>query len=270
MDYRVCFKETYMDDLIDIEISEQLCNILCYPKTDLECCKRRIMFLNSHGITNIINYGSKTFGRLHVIDIGYSSIIVLALTDRDEVVALKLLREDSRRDSLKHECDIILIASRLGVSPRIYACSDEILILEFIDGISLARMITDIANSSNDYSSYARLLKIYLRAAIYKAYILDTHGIDHGELSRPYKHILISPRGVFIIDYESASTKRKPANVTSIVSGLLIRKNKFTSTIRSILGINDEVIDEIMLILKEYKNKGKEYKYVQKILQKLS
>jgi len=269
MDYRVCFKETYMDYLINIEVNEQLCNILCYPKADSECCRHRISFLEKHGINKIINYGSKIVRKLHVIDIGYSSIIVLALTDKDKIVALKLLRRDSRRNSLRRECNITLMASKLGVSPRIHTCNDEILVLEFIDGAPLAYIMTSITNSLNNYFIYTNVFKTWLRAAIYKAYLLDIHGIDHGELSRPYKHILISPRGVFIVDYESASTKRKTTNVTSIVSGLLIRKNKLTLAIRSILGLDDEAINELTLILKEYKNKGKEYKYVQKILQKL-
>ena len=269
MDYRVCFKETCMDDFTDIKVNEQLCDVLCYPKANSECCRRRISFLKKHGINSIVSYGSKIVGKLRVIDIGYSSIIVLALTDKDEIVALKLLRRDSRRNSLSHECNITLMASKLGVSPRIYTCNDEIIVLEFIDGTPLAYIMTNITNSLNDHSTYTNILKTWLKAAIYKAYLLDIHGIDHGELSRPYKHILISPRGVFIIDYESASTRRKTTNVTSIVSGLLIRENKLTLAIRSILGLDDESINEIILILKEYKNKGKEYKYIQKILQKL-
>lgn len=264
MDYRGSAKEASMADIIRIKSieNENICRILCYPNGGVECCKRRLKMLEKHGILGLVNYGFKSVGGLKVIDIGYSSIVVLSITGEHGLAVLKILRVDSRRASLKHECNIALKASRIGVAPRVYNCSDELLVLEHIDGVTIGRVL-ELESDIN-----AGLIRKWLRAAIYKAYLLDANGIDHGELSRPYKHILISPRGVFIVDYESASTMRKPSNVTSMVSGLFLRSNKLVVRVKSILGLSKLDLRGLVKALREYKHRGGTYGSLYSILKK--
>lgn len=264
MDYRVRVKEASMANIIRVKVieNEDICRMLCYPNGNIECCKRRMKILEEYGVYGLVNYGLKSVGNLKVVDIGYSSIIVLSITEGHGLVVLKILRADSRRTSLKHECNITSKASRIGVAPRIYECSDEILVLEYIDGVTISKLLELEADID------VKLVRKWLRAAIYKAYLLDINGIDHGELSRPYKHILISPRGVFIIDYESASTMRKPSNVTSMVSGLFLRNNKLVAHVRSILGLNELDLKEIIKALREYKHGGGMYNDLYNVFKK--
>ena len=46
---------------------------------------------------------------------------------------------------------------------------------------------------------------------------LDEAGLDHGELSKAPRHLLVDGTGLpFIVDFETASINRKVANVTSV------------------------------------------------------
>ena len=75
----------------------------------------------------------------------------------------------------------------------------------------------------------------------------DKNGIDHGELSNISKHAIIGKKST-LIDFESSSTKRRVANVTSATQGVFIgsgiskkisriyklpRKDKIISSLRS-------------------------------------
>ncbi len=267
MAYNIYSKETRMDALktiehINIEAlskdpSTPLCKVVCYPKHSIDCCRERLSTLRKMGAIGIVNYGFKNISGLNVLDVGYSSVIVLVVLSNNSLAVAKILRMDSRRRSLREECSILEITSSNGISPRLIDCSNDIIMLEYVDGIVLGRLL-------GEYTHLYRVKDI-LRAAIYKAFLLDSLGIDHGELSRPYKHVLVSPRGVFIIDYESASTRRKPSNVTSIVSGLVLRKNKLTLSLRSMLGLSDKEEYELKGLLREYKKKPN-YNILVKIL----
>ena len=46
--------------------------------------------------------------------------------------------------------------------------------------------------------------------------------MDHGELSTISKHVIVSKSKATVIDFESASTKRKVSNVTSATQGIFI------------------------------------------------
>ena len=65
-----------------------------------------------------------------------------------------------------------------------------------------------------------------LRELLRKCRRLDEIGLDHGELSGAHSHVLVQleprpkPR---IVDFESASTQRRPKNLTSICQYLFIR-----------------------------------------------
>jgi putative serine/threonine protein kinase len=82
---------------------------------------------------------------------------------------------------------------------------------------------------------------------------MDKAGLDHGELSRAPKHILVDSEGKpHIIDFGKSSFKRRVSNVTSISQFLFIR-GKLARKIKKILGkINRKRLIEA---LKNYKQK---------------
>jgi putative serine/threonine protein kinase len=85
---------------------------------------------------------------------------------------------------------------------------------------------------------------------------LDSIGLDHGELSKAPKHIIISkPQEPFLFDFETASVDRKPANVTSVCQFLFTSHGAVAKAVAQVLGeVNRaEVID----VLRRYKNERK-------------
>ena len=52
---------------------------------------------------------------------------------------------------------------------------------------------------------------------------LDSVGLDHGELSRAHKNVLVTGEdGPWILDLESASLSRRPRNLTSLAQYLFL------------------------------------------------
>ena len=89
--------------------------------------------------------------------------------------------------------------------------------MEFIDGLLISRWIEKVSNL--DVEDVRKVLREILE----KARRLDRVGLDHGELSQASRHIIIDRDGhVHIIDFETASIRRRVSNVTSICQYLFI------------------------------------------------
>jgi putative serine/threonine protein kinase len=83
-------------------------------------------------------------------------------------------------------------------------------------------------------------------------YRLDGISLDHGELSQAPKNVLINENGApRIVDFESASDKRRPSNVTSIAQYLLIGGGP-AKRIRAILEWRRKT--SLIRALREYKH----------------
>ena len=255
MPLRILNEEASLD-LIKID---NCVDIVCYPKhkaSNVEC-KNRIKHLMTHGINHIISYGRISIGRVNVLGKGFSSII--ALTSYNNTLSiLKIRRFDSRRDSLMHECKLITKASLYGITPYVYLCSGDFILMEYIHGLHLGEFI-----KKSDISDIRRVVVELL----IKAFILDRLDIDHGELSRPWKHVLISNKGVYIIDFESASMSRKPHNVTCLVNALFVNPHSLLLYIVSlerhdVMRIRENIIE----VLSKYK-KNMDFNSFEKLIQ---
>jgi putative serine/threonine protein kinase len=82
-------------------------------------------------------------------------------------------------------------------------------------------------------------------------YNLDRIGLDHGELSSIAKHVIIGKSKTTIIDFESASTKRRASNVTSATQGIFIGSG-ISKSIRKIYKIPSK--DKMIEVLRNYKH----------------
>ncbi len=243
--------------------SEDFCRILKQYKYNLRECLGLLSELRTHGLEYFYNYGLRNiYGNLRVVGAGFTGVSLLALFN-NKVSIVKILRKDSRRTDMLHECNILETSSRLGVSPYVYSCSENYIVMEFVDGPTLAEYLKEYREARRPYD-----LRLVLRSMIYKAHLLDIHHIDHGELSRPYKHVIISPRGVYFVDFDSASLLRKPRNLTSILGGIFFRYNEFSKTITSSLGINISNLKQVRSLVKDYK-KHMDFNIVEKIMIKL-
>jgi putative serine/threonine protein kinase len=80
---------------------------------------------------------------------------------------------------------------------------------------------------------------------------LDETSLDHGQLSRAPKHIIIDENdNSYLIDFETASLNRRVSNVTSICQFLFIRSQVAKTIIKKLGEISQE---ELIKTLKTYK-----------------
>jgi putative serine/threonine protein kinase len=79
---------------------------------------------------------------------------------------------------------------------------------------------------------------------------LDRAGLDHGELSRMTRHVIVSDRS-YIIDFESASTIRRTCNVTAAAQSIFLY-GIVANRVKKILGNTDR--EKVMRALRTYKH----------------
>ncbi|HIP89725.1 MAG TPA: serine/threonine protein kinase [Thermococcus paralvinellae] len=170
---------------------------------------------------------------------GTTSLVFLGKFQGRKVV-VKLEREDTPRKNFKLEAGILKLLEGHNITPKFvdYGTFEgkEYLVREFAEGEPLL---------------YADVEKTHLIEIAKKAHRLDVIGIDHGQIQGG-KHIIIG-KDVWIIDFEKASTRRKPKNLTSTMAMLFLNENAISKRIRRKFGINDEFLVELKRALKEYK-----------------
>jgi len=194
--------------------------ILAYPRPEPSIVEERLSVLRGLGITHVELGGRKHLTPdLEVLGKGCVSVVVAARTASGQKVALKIRRVDADRESLAHEAEMLRLANSVGVGPRLLASTDDFLVMEFIDGPHLPDWLS--AKPGRD-----QVISV-LRELLEKCRRLDEIGLDHGELSRAHSHVIVQPRPgrhpePRIVDFESASDRRRPANVTSICQYLFI------------------------------------------------
>lgn len=223
---------------------EELLKILTYPKSDKNEMLKRIDELKSLNVKAIKLIGNKKINNLSILGKGCIGLLVIALMDNKEF-ALKIRRMDSSRESLENEWKMQKIANSIGVGPKVYAYSKNFLLMELIKGIHFPEWVKSLKGKNKK-----KLLKKVINKILLDCYNLDKIGLDHGELSRAPKHIIITDENEpIIVDFESSSMKRKPSNLTSICQFLFIG-SKISKSISKTFRIN---IDALKKALKNYK-----------------
>ncbi len=224
------------------EFIPELAFVLCYPYVSEEEYWARIKELQSLNIEEIELDGPIKLGSINVVGKGYRGIIVKAYHS-GKLYALKIRRVDCEKESLKDEALYNKIANGIDVGPLLFKYSRNFILREFIDGANLVQWLK---------KSKGDTIKHTLKDMLFQAFKLDMIGLDHGELARPVKHILITKNGKpFIIDFESASLKRRVHNLTSLTQYLFLRDNIVRKRIEEELGKWDR--SQLILALRSYK-----------------
>ena len=99
-------------------------------------------------------------------------------------------------------------------------------------------------------------IRVVLSEVLEQCWRLDSIGLDHGELSKAPKHIIINKQHkTVIVDFETASLDRRPANVTSACQFFFTSYGAVAKAVMDVLGeVNRaEAIDA----LRRYKNERK-------------
>jgi putative serine/threonine protein kinase len=225
--------------------SSELVTIICYPNFRIEDYASRLKEIHSLGINAILEGGKTKIGRMNIVGKGCVGLVV-KVEIGDKIYACKIRRTDADRKDMKREVLLHMIANSIGVGPSLFAHTKNFIIMEFIDGLT----IIDWIRQQQKISAYK--VRDIVAAVLKKCYDLDKIHLDHGELSRLDRHVLISEHdSVNIIDFESSSNLRKVSNVTSATQALLLN-GVIAKRINGLLNIPK---NEIIQILRLYKQK---------------
>jgi putative serine/threonine protein kinase len=188
--------------------------ILTFPEVQQSEIGKRLTELKKLGITHVSFTGPLQIEKCNILGKGYVGMVVLAKKNNN-IVALKIRRMDSSRKNMINEAKLLKTANKINVGPKFIKNSKNFLIMEYIEG----EKIIDWAKKSETKSGeICSVLNNILR----ECYLLDSIGLDHGELSTIDKHVIIGKNKNTIIDFESSSTNRKPSNVTGATQAIMI------------------------------------------------
>ncbi|MCS4538974.1 MAG: serine/threonine protein kinase [Thaumarchaeota archaeon] len=232
--------------------------ILAYPRGDLRTCKGRIKEFKSLGIKQVEFSGNVTIGNIQVLGKGCTSIVVKAMLNGKRI-ALKIRRTDSNRPSVVREVELQKLANKTGVGPKVFASSRNVVAMELLDGTDILQWVKNLKGKGSTTVLRSRIIEI-----LQQCFLLDSIGLDHGELSNLRKHVIVGDKAG-ILDFETASLGRRVSNVTATAQYLFIG-GPAASAIRRRLGLTD--VSGIIAVLRDYK-KGRSKKSFHRILTKL-
>ena len=221
--------------------SPRLLPLISYPHYSESEYKDRIIDMESLGITSIILGGKTIVNGSHVAGKGCVGIVVKAKAG-NTVCALKIRRTDADRKTMDKEARFHKIANSVEVGPRLEGQTKNIIAMEYVPGQNIVEWVADTKRSR---------VRSVARAVLEQCFRLDTAGLDHGELSRLARHVIVSDRS-YIIDFESASTTRKTSNVTAAAQSMLLY-GTVANRVKKILD-NTNREKEVIHALRTYKH----------------
>ena len=226
--------------------AEKYGRILCYPRYDVKEVRRRVKELEELEVKALEFTGEKTLSNLPVLGKGYVGIVVAASMDGRKV-ALKIRRMDADRTGMTREADMLRKANAVDVGPNLIDATENFLVMEFVEGTLLPRWVEELKERIKSR------IRSVLRDILGQCWRLDKVGLDHGELSRAPKHIIVDANDrPCIVDFETASVGRRVSNLTSVCQYLFVG-SQVARIIASRLGEFDK--EELIRVLREYKQR---------------
>jgi len=226
-----------LEDVMEHDVGR----FICWPRYDNETARRRLGQLKELGIEAIALGGRHRIQGYPLLGKGHVGVVIKALKGKAEV-ALKIRRTDSDRESMHREAEMLTLANKAGVGPKMYGFSEDFIAMEKITGPYLGKWINDFKDPEE--------LRHVLRILLEKSRKLDRAGVDHGELTRVKRHFIVTEEGPRIFDFESASTERRMQNVTATAQSMFLNRG-FSSKLASHLTLPDA--DALIDALSRYK-----------------
>lgn len=198
--------------------------VLAYPSPDENMVRTRIRQLEDLRVSSLVFEGSLRLDGLSVLGKGVSGIVTVGIIDGRRV-ALKIRRVDSRRKDMRRESEMLQLANTAGVGPAYLANTLDVLAMELVEGQRLPVWLSGLRGRGRKSR-----VKLAVRTMLEQCQKLDAKQLDHGELSRAHKNILVeADDSPSIVDFESASLSRRPSNFTSLaqylfLAGLMAKK----------------------------------------------
>jgi putative serine/threonine protein kinase len=190
--------------------------ILCYPRSTKKELTKRLKELQKLNVTTLSFLGPKQLLNLQILGKGCVGLVVLACTNGKKT-ALKIRRVDADRTTMRHEAQMLKKANSTSVGPKLLAASKNFLVMQYVQGQTLERWLMHHNGKEEKKKVFREILE--------QCWRLDQSGLDHGELSYAAKHLIINRNGnPTIVDFETASANRHPANVTAISQYLFLSR----------------------------------------------
>lgn len=222
---------------------EPYSKIIGFPKATKSQIRSRIKELKKIGVSAISFEGKTQLGTLNVLGKGYVGVVVLARRNNNWA-ALKIRRTDSQRKEMKSEAKLLQFVNNVGVGPKFFACTKNFIMMEYLDGEKIGDWVITLKGKGS-----VKKIKGVIRKILEDCFILDTAGLDHGELSSITKHVIIGKK-ITLIDFDSSSLERRVSNVTSATQGIFIG----SGVSKSVSGFYQvPKIEEIVNVLRVYK-----------------
>jgi putative serine/threonine protein kinase len=196
---------------------ERLRAVLSYPIFKEEHYAKVLKGLQALGVDQIESIGALDIGSIKILGKGCVGLVVVGRRGQERVAA-KILRADANRASLNDEAANLRVANVEGVGPSLFGHSEMVLVMEYIEGVFLARWLQELHAEEE--------VAFVLMSLLAQCRRLDKAGLDHGELSDAKKHIIVDRNGApRIIDFETASRKRACRNLTAMVNYLFFKES---------------------------------------------
>jgi putative serine/threonine protein kinase len=223
--------------------AEPYASVVCYPRATTVEIEERIAELKNLYIYAVEFGGKASAHTLPVLGKGYVGIVVTAYVGVEKY-ALKMQRVDSDRENLKREAELLVLANTVYVGPKFFAVSNHFMLMQLIEGDLLEIWLGNHRNVG--------LVRKVLADILEQCWRMDEISLDHGELSKAPKHLLVDKNNKpFILDFETASTQRNASNVTSVCQFLFQGNSNVCKAIEAKLGQRDR--EKLVVALKSYK-----------------
>jgi putative serine/threonine protein kinase len=198
--------------------SSKLVDLLCYPRFSADEYRTRINELLSLNIKFVLLEGPTNLNSVNILGKGNEGLVLKVLDYANNTMAIKIRRTDSCRNEMANEFNFYKYVNTHNIGPKVHLRTKNILLMECIEGLPARKWFF----SSKPDVDLVRHIIIDILNQCYK---LDEMGLDHGQLNKLDNHVIISPDGskCTIVDFESASSKRKVNNVTSALQGLILK-----------------------------------------------
>jgi putative serine/threonine protein kinase len=226
-------------------------SILCFPNPNDKELQSRLQDLRSLGVSALEFSGEASlFGvKVPVLGKGFVGIVVIAHLSVQRV-AVKIRRVDADRADLIHEASMLQKANTVDVGPKLIGASKNFLVMQLIEGELLPNWLEKTTDKP--------IVKRILGQILEQCWRLDEAGLDHGELSKAPKHLLVDKEeNVFMVDFETASIERHVSNVTAVCQYLFAGNSSASKILTEILGERNRL--DFIDVLRTYKrNRNRE------------
>lgn len=221
--------------------------LISYPRFSASEYSERLNEMKSLGISSLfLGSGPSIIHGLRIAGKGWVGLVIMGKMG-DRTCAVKIRRIDADRKNMDEEARLQRLANDAGAGPLVFVHTKNLIVMEFIQGRSIVEWVSDGPRAS--------AVRDVTRSILEQCHRLDMAGIDHGQLSRLDRHVIVPEQKHAIpclVDFESASTLRRVSNVTSATQSLFLH-GAVARRVKKILG--DAETDVVISALRRYKER---------------